>query len=120
MANEASVQTSVQLSGTGFESAPGVNPTGLLDITAKKYNSQTASASTTESAIPKGNVTNPHLCVITNHDASATLYYRDASGADDGHEIPPGLFSQFFCKGTDPYIISDTGTPLYSVFMTDT
>lgn len=107
MADE--ITASLKLSFTKSGVTEEMIVTGLqLDMTGSKYIKNVQSIATSETALQKGSVGTPGLCLIKNLDATNFVSVRGSTGAANCTKIKPGEAQLFRFSGSAPYLIADT------------
>ena len=109
MANELTISGSIKFA-KGAKSVSLAKSGVQLDVAGDNYIQKTQSIGTSEEAIDLGDITIPGYAFFVNLDSTNFVSLRDATGADDMIDIPPGgiaLF-KFHAGATAPYAIADT------------
>jgi hypothetical protein len=107
MADEITASASLSFTKGGISA--DYEKLGLkITMSGSNYIQNILSVATSETALPKGSITTPGLCLVVNLDTTNFVKVRGASGAVDCIKIPAGELALFRHSGTSPYLIADT------------
>lgn len=120
MADEITYGFTFTVDKTGIEPVDRRPSPQQMDLSGTDTSGGSQVLSTSEEALRLGDVTPGGWLLLKNHDASATVHLRPASGETNCVSWLPGEeFPVRLATGSTPYLIASAGTPRVSYVLLD-
>lgn len=107
MANEITLSAKLSISKSGVEE--DLSFTGIqVTQSGSNWIKNIQSIATSETALQKGSVTTPGICIIKNLDSTNFVSVRHTTGGSNCLKIKPGEAQLIRFSNSAPYLIADT------------